>query len=421
MVHADAGFDRIPYALYHDRDLYAEELVRIFEGETWSYLGLEAEIPNPGDFRTTFIGETPVIYNRDQDGRVHAFVNRCSHRGALIARENFGNTPAHVCLYHSWAYDLTGALIGVPHRHGIGGSPGMPADFDMACHGLRRLRVDGVNGVLFASFSETVEPLRDYLGPSHLAHLDRLFHKPVRVLGYQRQYVRSNWKAYLENVRDHYHGALLHGFQNTFGINRASHDCGSRMDARHRHSILFVRQPRQEYEDDEPPRTDPAAPLLPLAEASAGARLALQDPALLRFVPEFDDDHSTTMCSVFPNSVFQQIRNALAARQVRPKGPGAFELVFTIFGYAEDGEDMTRHRLRQANFAGPAGFVSLEDAEALEACQNGHRSARADSAVVEMGGRGPIRDGDEKLDDVMIRGFWSYYYEIMNLKDPPAG
>ncbi len=51
-------------------------------------------------------------------------------------------------------------------------------------------------------------------------------------------------------MRGHYHGALPHGFQNTFGINRAGHDCGSRMDGKHRHSILFVRQPREEYDGD---------------------------------------------------------------------------------------------------------------------------------------------------------------------------
>ena len=191
------------------------------------------------------------------------------------------------------------------------------------------------------------------------------------------------------------------------------------MDPKRRHSLLFVRQPPEEYEDAPPPALDPGPPL-PLAEAAEGSRLSLQDPRLLHFAREFDDDRSTTMCSIFPNSTFQQIRNALAARQICPKGPGAFDLVFTIFGYRDDSAEMTAHRLRQANMAGPAGYVSLEDAEALEACQSGHRAGGAGSSVVEMGGRGPIRDGDEKLDDVMIRGFWSYYCEIMGL-DPREG
>ncbi|MDE0056597.1 MAG: Rieske 2Fe-2S domain-containing protein, partial [Defluviicoccus sp.] len=77
------GFDRIPYAWYRDEALYRLEIERIFEGGTWCFLGLEAEIPNAGDFRRTVIGEAPVVYNRAEDGRVHAFVNRCSHRGAL--------------------------------------------------------------------------------------------------------------------------------------------------------------------------------------------------------------------------------------------------------------------------------------------------------------------------------------------------
>ena len=81
-------YSRIPYWLYHDREIYDLEQERIFKGPTWSYAALEAEIPNPGDFLTCFIGETPIIVNRALDGSIHAMVNRCAHRGALVCREN---------------------------------------------------------------------------------------------------------------------------------------------------------------------------------------------------------------------------------------------------------------------------------------------------------------------------------------------
>ena len=58
----------MPYSRYTDPALYRRELERIFYGPHWSYVALEAEIPEPGDFRTTFVGERAVIVVRDPDG-----------------------------------------------------------------------------------------------------------------------------------------------------------------------------------------------------------------------------------------------------------------------------------------------------------------------------------------------------------------
>src|SRR6266446_6090003 len=44
-------YSRVPYRLYHDAEVYEREQERIFRGPVWSFLGLDAEIPNPGDFR----------------------------------------------------------------------------------------------------------------------------------------------------------------------------------------------------------------------------------------------------------------------------------------------------------------------------------------------------------------------------------
>ena len=52
---------------------------------------------------------------------------------------------------------------------------------------------------------------------------------------------------------------------------------------------------------------------------------------------------------------------------------------------------MARHRLISVNLVGPAGFVSMEDGEAIEVVQKATRSAGDAAAVVEMGGRGPVR------------------------------
>jgi nitrite reductase/ring-hydroxylating ferredoxin subunit len=176
-------YSRVPYRLYHDAEIYAREQERIFRGPVWSYLGLDSEIPAPGDFRATWVGETPVIFNRDKSGAVKAFVNRCAHRGALVRRELSGNADEHICIYHQWCYGLDGSLMAIPFRRSIRGKGGLDASFEMRRHGLRPLRVGIINGAVFGTLVEDAEPLEDYLGPPILAQLRRLLDRPVRVLG----------------------------------------------------------------------------------------------------------------------------------------------------------------------------------------------------------------------------------------------
>lgn len=405
-----SDYSRVPYRLYHDPEAYQREQERIFRGPTWNFLGLEAEVPNPGDFRTTYVGDTPIIVNRDANGTIHALVNRCAHRGAMVRREISGNASEHTCIYHQWCYGQDGRLNSIPFRHGIRGKGGLDPTFDMAAHGLRKLRVASVNGALFGALADDVEPLEDYLGAPVLAQLRRLFQRPVTILGYNRQRIRGNWKLYAENTRDNYHASLLHEFLVTFGLDRSTQVGGVKMDARHRHNITWA-----EAESD-------TAELAQEAYGTARVRsnyLSLKQPELVRFRRERADPLNIAITSVFPSAVFVQISNSLAVRQIRPRGVDEVEIFQTMLGYADDPLDLTLHRLRQANLVGPAGLVSMEDGEAIEIA---HRASRPDgdsATVIELGGAGVISDRDYRVTDVPLRGFWSYYAELLGIE--PAG
>ena len=403
-------YSRVPYRLYHDPGIYEREQQRIFQGPVWNYLGLEAEIPNPGDFRASYIGETPVVFNRDEAGAVRAFVNRCAHRGALVRRELSGNAREHICIYHQWCYGLDGGLTAIPFRRGVRGKGGLDAGFELGAHGLRPLRLGIVNGAVFGTLANDAEPLEDYLGGPILVQLRRLLDRPVRVLGYNRQRIRANWKLYAENTRDNYHASLLHEFLVTFGLDRSTQVGGVRMDARHRHNITWA-----EADSD-------TAEIAHQAYASARVRndfLSLQEPALVAFHPDHGDKLHLVVTSVFPSAVFVQISNSLAIRQIRPRGVDEFEVFQTMIGYADDPPEMTFHRLRQTNLVGPAGLVSMEDGEAIEIA---HRASKPDAdhaSVIELGGGGVISDRDYRVTDVPLRGFWSYYAELLGIE--PAG
>ena len=166
-----ADGSRIPYKVYSSQELYDLEQERIFRGPVWSFVALEAEIPNPGDFKSTFVGDTPVVVTRNDDASLSTWVNRCAHRGAMVCRAARGNARSHVCAYHQWSYDTRGNLRGVPFRNGIKGSPGMPADFNPKDHGLQQLRADSYRGLIFATFSDRALSLYDYLGQIGRAHV----------------------------------------------------------------------------------------------------------------------------------------------------------------------------------------------------------------------------------------------------------
>lgn len=397
-------YSRVPNSIYHNPELYEAEQKHIFQGRAWLYLGLEAEIPKPGDFRTTFLGEVPVIYNRDQNGDVHAFVNRCAHRGAMVRREVCGNADQHICVYHQWCYDLAGSLIGVPFQRGIGGQGGTSKEFQRGDHGLRKLRVGTHHGLLFATFSTEAEPLTDYLGDAIASHLKQLMKGRVKVLGYQRQTIRGNWKLYAENTRDQYHGSLLHKFLGTFLTKTTTH-AKLLMDPRHRHSIVFSSLSKSFTE-----------PLASTADVVHNID-KFMDTRVLKYIPEFGEEYGTSVCAFFPNAVFQQIRNSLATRQIRPKGPDAFELLWTLFGFEDDTDDLRQQRLLQVNMGGPAGFIASEDGEAIEIVHKATKTQQGSVSVVEMGGTGPIPEmTTARHNDLAVRGFWSYYSELMDLE-----
>jgi hypothetical protein len=101
-------------------------------------------------------------------------------------------------------------------------------------------------------------------------------------------------------------------------------------------------------------------------------------------------------------------------RQLITRGPAAFELAWTYFGYADDDEDMTRRRLRQANLMGPAGFVSIDDSEVMKFSQAGVGPYPEEAGVMEMGGR-DWKDEQHMVTESVIRAFYAYYRQVMDI------
>ena len=403
------GSSRIPFWAYTDEALYKRELERFFYQKHWCYVGLEAEIPNPGDFKRTVVGERSVIMTRAQDGEIHVVENVCAHRGMQFCRERHGNRKEFVCPYHQWNYTLKGDLQGVPFRRGVKQdgkvNGGMPAEFKPQEHGLKKLKVATRGGVVFASFDHDIESLEDFLGPDMLGYFDRLFNgRKLTILGYNRQRIPGNWKLMQENIKDPYHPGLLHTWFVTYGLWRADNKSQLKMDGEFRHAAMISTRANQQAPNE-----------VTAGVTSFKESMEIKDKRLLDIVPEpWWNGPTAVMMTVFPSVIFQQQVNSVSTRHIQPNGTGSFDFVWTHFGFEDDTAEMTERRLIQANLFGPAGFVSADDGEVIELSQFGFEQKPGHRALAELGGYG-TENTEHMVTETLIRGMYNYWRKVMEV------
>lgn len=398
------GLYRIPDWVYTSEEIFRKEVQEIFCGKTWSFVGLEAEIPNVGDFRRAQIATTSVIVVRGKEGEVNVVENRCAHRGTAFCRARRGRAEAAlICPYHQWQYDLKGNLVSIPFRRGVNGKGGMPAEFKLEEHGLRKLKVATICGLIFASFSDDVEPLEAYLGPEVVDEIKVTFEgRAIKILGFFRQRWPANWKLYHENLRDPNHAGLLHVFLSTFGLFRPDNAVAQVVSACGRHSIGYSGKGGQQSNDTT------------AQMSSFRANLKLKDDRLLNYTKEDEGPWSAAIQSIWPNFAIQRQVNALAVREIVPKGPNEFHLIWTLLGYEGDTPEMEAHRLRQANLIGPGGLVGVDDSEVLDYVQQGLRNSVPGSAVVKLG-KECTGTTDTFISEAAIRSMYEHYRKAMKL------
>ncbi|GIX17498.1 MAG: oxidoreductase [Rhodothalassiaceae bacterium] len=197
--------------IYTDPAIFEEELRRIWGG-TWIYVGHESQVPEPGDWYATRIGRVPVIMIRGDDGAIRVLHNRCPHKGAMVVPEGSGHAKVLRCGYHGWCFGRDGRNRSIPLPEGYAGT----------CIGedarLRDLepvaRCDSYRGFVFASLTDAVPPLAEWLGGARASIDNMVARAPegaLEVTGGVLRYVHnSNWKFFVENLNDMLHPMVAH-------------------------------------------------------------------------------------------------------------------------------------------------------------------------------------------------------------------
>jgi phenylpropionate dioxygenase-like ring-hydroxylating dioxygenase large terminal subunit len=375
-------FNVLPKEVFHRRDVYEKELDRIFYGEDWHPIAHRAEVPNPGDFKTLFIGEAPVLILHGSDGQIRVFYNSCPHRGTMLQTHTRGTTKKLECPYHRWQFSDMGKLTGVT------GTEDFPPDFRKEDYGLRQIRSEEVFGLVFATCSDTASGLDHFLGEAK-EYLGRAFFGDgrLRLIGYQKTMFATNWKEYGDN--EGYHPPLLHRafrllrWQGGKGVNGVT---------------VFGHR----FVD---------------AELSSPPTGFLNDQSLVEF-KDAKAPRRSIITSFWPMTTIVKHMDVVNVRYAFPKSPDETECHYAYFGHADDDEATTRHRVRQAsNLLGPSGFISLEDGAVFNRVHQG--SYGLGTVAYQKGFSGtPIRApySGKQNDEAQNLVRWERYRNIMGFE-----
>jgi len=196
---------KVHSAIYTSPEVFEAEIERIFH-RTWLYIGHESEVPEPGSFQTRTMGRQPVILVRGKSGKVNVFMNRCRHRGSVVAETECGKSAFFKCWWHGWIYDSDGELVEVSRddaypegfREEIGGLSSPP-------------RVDSYRGFVFASLSPEGRSLTEHLGAATKMIDYMVDASPIQQIqvgpNVSRTKYKGNWKFI---GMDGYHPEVVH-------------------------------------------------------------------------------------------------------------------------------------------------------------------------------------------------------------------
>ncbi len=386
-----AGLFRCKRDIFTDPELFELEMRHIFEGN-WIYLAHESQIPNNNDYFTMFMGRQPIVIARNRTGELNAFINACSHRGAMICRHKRGNKSTYTCPFHGWTFNNNGKLLKVKDPDGAG----YPDQFNKdGSHDLTRVpRFENYRGFLFGSLNDDVKPLKDHLGEAAKI-IDMIVDQSpdgLEVLRGASSYIfDGNWKLQTENGADGYHVSATHWNYAATTSRRKEGDKVDNVRAmsaggwakqgggfysfEHGHLLLWTNWANPEDRPNWDRRHE-------LAEQYGQA------------MSDWMVGRSRNLC-LYPN-VYLMDQFSSQIRQYRPIAVDKTEVtIYCIAPRGESAEARTRRIRQYEDFFNASGMATPDDLEEFRACQIGYMGRPAMWNDLSRGAKHWIEGADE--------------------------
>ena len=203
----------LPNRFYTTREDFLLERERIFSS-MWTCIGFASDTAEPGDAFPLEFMELPLLILRGEDGQLRVFHNVCPHRGHILVSEAGRMKKMLRCPYHSWTFQLDGKLANTPHIGGVGVRE--LEHFDPTCHGMREIRSEVWNDLVFINLDGEAEPFSQFIQP-----LDERWKQfwgtngpgMLKRSGIDDRIdfeLETNWKLAVENYLEAYHLPTIH-------------------------------------------------------------------------------------------------------------------------------------------------------------------------------------------------------------------
>ncbi len=344
--------------VFTEANIYQAELRQIF-ARSWLFLAHESQIPDPGDFVRTTMGEDDVIVVRQRDGSVGAFLNSCPHRGNRVCMVDAGRKArGFICNYHGWSFGIDGSLRGTD-----GKVYDRDAHFEKAQITLTPVaQVDSYKGLIFGTFDPDAPSLTDFLGPFTF-YLDIILDNDEGgtefIGGAIRSEIECNWKIPAEN----FVGDALHAFWTHQSGSQAMLGSAVSMGPRYEELSFQASVYGHGYESNLDKvgntRTLGYPELVDYIFDLYSRAIGRLGPLRARGIG------AISSCTVFPNFSFLPGQNTF--RVWHPRGPGKIELVaWTLVNKSAPGHIKELYRKGSMMTFSPGGVFEMDDGENWE-------------------------------------------------------
>jgi p-cumate 2,3-dioxygenase alpha subunit len=399
---------RVARRAFTDEEVLEQERRQIFD-RCWLYLGHGSEIRDNCDFVTRAVGGRELIFNRDRGGAVHAFLNTCPHRGAMVVREKKGNALSFRCFYHGWSFNVNGRFASRFEEGNYG-----KEHYGGGCADLVQVpRLESYRDFWFVNFDRNAVSLSDYLAGAK-EYIDLVADQgeaEMEIVGSGQQYIiNANWKLLAENSIDAFHGFPVHStyfdyLQNIGSLRSDGFNAKGMTSLGNGHAVIEYASPW-------------GRPIARWVPSWGEEKRELVERIRQGLIQRFGEERGLRIAEtsrnmvIFPNLVINDIM-AITVRTFFPDAANRMTVSAWALGARDEDQELRKLRLFNfLEFLGPGGFATPDDQEALENCQRGYRNQR------EVGwndiSKGMPRQGPPKNDDEeQMRCFWRQWRQRM--------